>query len=135
MTIKAWLTGTPEYLRTAQQGIPSTGLTASGTTQAGALQLTTDFNVFTTVASSQSCVLLGALDTTYAGTPGVNQGPCDLADTIVVVNHGAQTLSVFPNGTGKIANGSASAAFSVAATKTCTFMYIGSGNWAASLSA
>jgi hypothetical protein len=51
------------------------------------------------------------------------------------MNHGANTLSVYPPTGGKIANGSANAAFSVAANKMATFVNIGSGNWAASVSA
>jgi hypothetical protein len=51
------------------------------------------------------------------------------------VNHGANTLSVYPPTGGKIANGSANAAFSVAATKTAQFQAISSTDYAASLSA
>lgn len=129
MTIQAWLTGTAEYLRQAQQGIPSTGLTALGNSQGTALQCPTDFNVFTTVSSSTGCLVLGAQDT--ASTPG----PCVIGDTMTIVNHGAQPLSVYPQSGGKIANGSANAAFTVNANKTAFLVYIGSNNWAASVSA
>jgi hypothetical protein len=103
----------------AAVGYPSTGLTATGTNQATALALPSDFNVFTTVGASTGAIL-----------PISNTG-----DWITVVNHGASTLSVYPPTGGKIANGSANAAFSVAATKTAQFQCIDSTNFAASLSA
>jgi hypothetical protein len=130
MTIQAWLTGTPEYLRQAQQGILNNSLTAAGNSLATALQLQTDFNVCTTVASSTGVALLG--------TVGAGTGPCLPGDTMIVVNHGANTLSVYPfAATGKIANGSAGAAFSVSATKTAYFTLISGGPdvWAGSVSA
>lgn len=105
----------------ASLGVPKTGLTAAGNNQATAFALPSDFNVFSTVSSSTG--------TTLPPSPNVT-------DTYIVVNHGAQTLSVYPaTATGKIANGSAGAAFSVAATKTATFLALGSDTWAASLSA
>lgn len=129
MPFQAWNVGVAEYTRQAQQGIPSTGLTATGNSQGTALAPQTDFNVFTTVAASTGYLLHGGVDT--PSTPG----PCIIADTEIVVNHGANTLSVYPQSGGKIANGAANAAFSVAATKTAYFTYLGSGNWAASVSA
>jgi hypothetical protein len=130
MTLQANLLGTAEYLRQAQAGLPSTGLTATGNSLATALQLQTDFCVFTTVAASTGCTLLG---TVAAAT-----GPCLPVDSIIVVNHGANTLTVYPfAATGKIANGSAGAGFSVSATKMATFVLISGGPdvWAASVSA
>lgn len=132
MTLQANLLGTSEFLRQAQAGIPTTGLTATGNNQATALALPSDFCVFTTVSSSTGCALPG---TVASGT-----GPVLPVDTITIVNHGAQTLSVYPfSSTGKIANGSAGAAFSVSATKTATFTFIGlvssADSWAAAVSA
>lgn len=127
MPTQRQLIGTGNSAMTAQAsvGIASFSLTATGTTLATALALPSDFSVFTTVASSTGARL--PTDASGAVTP---------PDTYIVVNHGAQTLSVYPGtSSGKIANGSAGAAFSVAANKTATFMYIGSDNWAASLSA
>jgi hypothetical protein len=107
----------------ATGGIPSTGLTAAGNSQGTALALTTDFNVFTTVASSTGCIL-------------PTQGPnYSITDTITVVNHGANALSVYPEVGGTVANGSLNAAFSVSASKTAMFTCIGSKNWAAAVSA
>lgn len=128
MPVQAFMASVPEFTRQAIVGIPSTGLTATGSGQSTALALPTDFNVFTTVASSTGAQLPWGVD-------GTTVGPVQLADEITVVNHGANTLSVYPQTGGKIANGSANAAFSVAATKTAYFTYIGSGNWAAALSA
>jgi hypothetical protein len=121
--------GNSVYDRQAVQGIFTGALTATGSSQGTALALPSDFCLFTTVNSSTGCILPGSVDST--ATPG----PAQIGDTVIIVNHGAQTLSVYPQGTGKVANGSASAAFSVSATKTAEFLYIGSSNWAASVSA
>lgn len=128
MTVQAFMAGVPEFTRQALVGIPSTGLTATGNSQGTALALPSDFDVFTTVSASTGCILPWGVDGTVAG-------PVQLADEITIVNHGAQTLSVYPQSGGKVANGSANAAFSVSATKTAYFTYLGSGNWAASVSA
>lgn len=128
MPVQSFMASVPEFTRQAIVGIPSTSLTATGSSQGTALALPTDFNIFTTVASSTGAILPWGVD-------GATQGPVQVADEITVVNHGANTLSIYPQSGGKIANGSANAAFSVAATKTAYFTYIGSGNWAASLSA
>ena len=101
----------------------SLGLTAAGNSQGTALALTSDFNVVTTCASSAGVIL-------PASGPNVN-----ITDVWSVTNYGANTLSVYPPTGGKIANGSANAAFSVAAGKTALFWSIGSGNWTALLSA
>lgn len=107
----------------ASLGIPSTSQTAAGSNQGTALALPSDFVVFTTVGSSTGAIL-------PANGPNVN-----LTDVYIVVNHGANTLSVYPPSGGKVANGTTNAAFSVAATKMAWFYNIGSNNWAASLSA
>jgi hypothetical protein len=128
MPVQAFMASVPEFTRQAIVGIPSTGLTALGSSQGTALLLPTDFCVFTTVASSTGAQLPWGVD-------GTTPGPLQLGDEITVVNHGANALSVYPQSGGKIANGSTNAAFSVAATKTAYFTYIGSGNFAAALSA
>lgn len=128
MPVQAFMASIPEFTRQAIVGIPSTSLTATGNSQGTALLLPTDFCIFTTVGASTGAQLPWGVDGTIAG-------PLQLGDEITVINHGASTLSVYPQTGGKIANGSANAAFSVAATKTAYFTYIGSGNFAASLSA
>lgn len=127
MTVQANMAGVAEFTRQAISGIPSLAQTAAGTGQSTALLLPSDFVVFTTVASSTGCQLPFGVD-------GTTSGPVQVADDFTVVNHGANTLSVYPQSGGKIANGSANAAFSVPATKTAFFVYIGSGNWAAAVS-
>jgi len=112
-------TGSSGQAAQAAVGMPSTSLTATGTTQTDALALPSDFNVFTTVAANTGAIL-------------PTSSTCDW---ITVVNHGANTLKVYPPTGGKIANGSANAAFSVAATKTAQFQCLDSINFAASLSA
>lgn len=112
-------TGTSPLGAQAAVGMITNTLTATGSNQGNALALPSDFNVFTTVGASTGAILPNSL-------PG---------DWITVVNHGASTLSVYPPTGGKIANGSANAAFSVAATKTAQFQAISTTDYAASLSA
>lgn len=115
--------GCPALQAQASVGIVTPSATAAGNSQGTALALPSDFVVFTTVAASTGTILPAT-------------GPqCNLGDSFIVVNHGANTLSVYPPSGGKIANGSANAAFSVAASKTAYFTSIGGGNFAASLSA
>jgi hypothetical protein len=129
MTIKAWIPGESVQQSNAGQGLPTTGLVATGNNQATALAPPTDFLVFSTVAASAGVKLLGGADTPL--TPG----PCTINDTMTVVNHGASTLTVYPQLGGSIANAAVNAGFSVAANKTAFFVYLGSGTWAASVSA
>jgi hypothetical protein len=117
--------GCPALQAQASVGIASTALVAAGSSLATALAAPSDAMQFSTVASSTGVRL-----------PADSTGAANLFDSYIVINHGANTLSVYPGtSTGKIANGSAGAAFSVAATKTAWFLYLGSDNWAASLSA
>jgi hypothetical protein len=103
----------------ASVGLLANSLTATGNSQGTALALGSDFNVFTTVAASTGCILPTG----------------SAADWYTVVNHGSNTLSVYPPVGGKIANGSTNAAFSVGANKTAQFQCIDGLNYAASLSA
>ncbi len=111
-------TGSSGAAAQAATGMFTNALTATGSNQAGALALPSDFCVFTTVAGSTGAILPIATTT----------------DWYTVVNHGAQTLTVYPPIGGAIANGSANAGFSVPATKTCQFQAISTINFAASLS-
>jgi hypothetical protein len=132
MTLQANLLGTGEFLRQAQSvGILANNLTALGSSLATALVLPSDFNVLTTVA--------GSTGVTLPGTQPAGQGIVLPGDTITVVNHGANSLSVYPfASTGKIANGSAGAALALPQNKTGTYTYIGlvsgADSWAASIS-
>jgi hypothetical protein len=112
--------GTAPQAAQAAVGFPSNSLTATGNSQGTALLLPSDFSIFTTVAASTGAILPSNT------TPG---------DWYTVVNHGANALSVYPPTGGKIANGSANAAFSVGANKTAQFQSIDGTNFAASLSA
>ncbi len=115
--------GVPPLQVQADMGVlnaNSNALTATGSSQGTALALPNDFNIFTTVASSTGCILPSTASPT---------------DEITIVNHGANTLSVYPPTGGKIANGSVNAAFSVAANKTAFVLCLDGTNWAASVSA
>ena len=106
----------------ASVGVVTNSQTATGTIRTDALALPSDFVIFTTVASNTGTRL-----------PSAN---VNLADSFIIVNHGANTLKVYPaTSTGTVANGAAGAALSVAASKTAYFTFLGSDNWAASVSA
>lgn len=104
-------------------GALTNNLTAAGNSQGTALLAPSDFLVFTTVGASTGVIL-----------PSASQGASP-GDYYTIVNHGASTLSVYPPTGGKIANGSANAAFSVAATKSAFLVCIDGTNWAGSVSA
>ncbi len=107
----------------ASMGFPSVSLTASGTTQVTALALPTDFNVFSTVAASSGAIL-----------PATGF-QVQTTDTIIVVNHGANALSVYPPLGGTIGVSAANTAFSVPSGKTAWFLVVGVNAYAASVSA
>lgn len=115
--------GCPPLQAQASMGIPKTGLTATGNSQGTALALPSDFNVFSTVAASTGAIL-----------PATG-GQYQLTDTIIVVNHGASTLTVYPPTGGTIGTGSANAGVSVAAGKTAWFLVVGTNGYAFSVSA
>ena len=117
--------GTGNSAATAQAslGFLSNSLTATGSTQGTALALPSDFSVFKTVAASTGAIL-------PASSTQVNP-----TDVYFVVNHGANALTVYPPTGGNVANGSTNAGFSVSANKMATFVSLGGGAWAASVSA
>ena len=89
----------------ALNGQVVSGISAAGTTQAGATALTGDVNVVTTTGSGAGVVVMATLD---------------VGDSIVVANLGANGLAVYPPSGGAINGGSANAAVSVAAGKVAT---------------
>ena len=107
----------------ASMGIAKTGLTAVGSSQATALVLPSDFNVISTAAASTGAVL---------PLTGIN---VQLADTIIVVNHGANSISIYPPLSGTIGVASANTPLAVASGKTAWFLVVGSNAYAASVSA
>lgn len=113
----------PPLQARASLGFPTFGLTATGSTQGTALALPTDFNVFTTVASSTGAILPAT---------GIN---IQVTDTIIVVNHGANALAVYPPVGGTISTGATNASLSVPAGKTAWFLVVGTNAFAASVSA
>lgn len=109
----------------ASVGIPTIAFTAAGSgVQAGTV-LPSDFVICTAVSGSN-----------YAQMPLASTVSAGIGDSYIFVNHSGSTVQMSPaTAAAKIANGSAGAAFAVATTKTATFLYLGSDNWAASLSA
>ncbi len=90
-------------------GNSATGLTATGSTVADALQLSASVN---------------AVATTASGT-GVKLPPCEAGAMCVVNNAGAQTLTVYPNGTNTV-DGTTTAA--IATSRGAVFFGTGT-NW------
>jgi len=130
MAIKSKLTGVGTSPAQAQNivGTVANSLTAAGSTQATAYAMSTDdWQIFTTVASGTGAIL--------APGTGTAPTPYSAGDEMMVTNHGANTLLVYPPTGGKIANGSANAGFSVGSTKSAFFQCIDGTNWAAYLSA
>lgn len=87
------------------------------------MALPTDFNVFSNVAANTGAIL------------PVTGFQYQVTDTIIVVNHGANALSVYPPTGGTIGTTAANTAFSVPAGKTAWFLVVGSNAYAASVSA
>ena len=112
-------TGSSAFAAQAALGMITQGAIALGSSQGTALALPSDFVVFTNVAGSTGTILPTS----------------SVPDWITIVNHGANTLTVYPPVGGAIANGSVNAGFSVAANKTANFLAISSINFAAALSA
>jgi len=116
MTIKrnAMGVGTPGLQAGALIGGVSDNLTATGSTQAGALLLSLSSDQFVTTTASGTGVIL---------PPGNGNGD-QLApgDLIRVFNYGANTLLVYPPVGGKIQNGSTNAGFSIATLKGAEFV-------------
>lgn len=107
----------------ASMGFPSSALTALGTTQGTALVLPTDFNIFTTTATATGAIL-PATGFQY-----------QITDTIIVVNHGANALLVYPPVGGTIANAAVNTPLSVPAGKASWFLIVATNAYAASVSA
>ena len=104
---------------TAINGRVATGLTAAGTTQATALAITADHNIFGTVASSSGARLVAA----------------NIADSQSVYNGGANALTVYPP-TGAQINGVAvNGGVLISPNTYCNFTCITATRWIANLSA
>ncbi len=109
-------TGTPALRAQAMVGLFSNNLTALGASQGTALALPSDFNVVTTAAASTGAIL------PICGSTGNAVQP---PDSITVINHGANPLTVYPPVGGKVANGATNAGLAIPATKTAVFNCVG----------
>lgn len=101
------------------QGDSAVGITAAGTTIADATLLNSANNYVATTASST----------------GVKLPIAAIGDSIMVINGGTSTLSVYGQTGESFTNGSANAAFSVATLKACNFIKVGTTLWMVNLSA
>ena len=97
---------------------PVTVFAAAGTTQATATPLTSDFANVTTVGSSAGVRLPAA----------IGQG------LVVIINNGANVLSIYP-ATGEKINGLAANAAITAAPGKCVMLFGDGNQWGANISA
>jgi len=104
-------------------GLQQLGQTATGNSQATAFALTAATTEFTTAAASTGAVL-PAIGFRVTG-----------GDALVVVNNGANALSVYPPVGFKIGLAATNAAVSVASGKSALFLARGDGNYFAIVSA
>lgn len=102
-------------------GTVTNTLTATGSASTDALLVTDDINIFTTTASSTGAIL----------PPGNGTVPVlGAGDAIVIANHGANTLKVYPPAGFKLNNGTATTgSLNVATLKTGIFFCIDGSNW------
>ena len=114
--------GCPALQSIASVGIAKTGLTGLGTTQGTATVLPSDFNVFNNTALSTGAILPAT---------GVN---IQLADTIIVINHGANPLTVYPPVGGTLSTLATNTGVAMPAGKTAWFLVSGTNAYAYSLS-
>ena len=114
--------GCPALQALASVGLAKTALTGTGTNQATALILPSDFNVFTTTALSTGAILPAT---------GVN---IQVADTIIVINHGANPLTVYPPVGGTLSTLAVNTGVAMPAGKTAWFLVSGANSYAYSLS-
>lgn len=98
-------------------GTEVTGLTATGSTSADALQLASGVSQMSTVAASTGVILPAS------------------GGLAAVINNGANTLTVYPGAGRQINNGTVSTGgYSIAAGKTALFITAGGVRWIATLS-
>lgn len=113
-------TGQSSHSASAIVGLVSSGLTATGSTQADALALN-DINEFTTVGSGTGALLPSGT------TPG--------DEIFVYVATGQSTLTVYAPGTETINALTATTGFSVATNKSCSFRKVSNTRWVSNLTA
>lgn len=127
MTIKANVihTGGASAHAAAIVGGVNTTTAAAGSNQATAtlLQIGSNF----VISTGTGGVILPPGNGT---ADGLTEG-----DRVTVANYTGSSINVYPPGAGKIANGSASAAFAVGNTKSAIFICIDGTNFFANLSA
>ncbi len=109
----------------ALNGSSTLGQTATGSNQATAFVLMTETTEFTTVAASTGAILPSP---TGPLTPGTG-------DALVVVNNGANALSVYPPVGFSIGTAAANTALSLPANKVGYYIAKGNGNYWAIVSA
>lgn len=116
--------GLPALVAQQINGVGVSGLTATGSTQAGALLITACSNLVTTTAASTGVRL-----------PRTDESRVSSGDILAVFNNGANALLVYPPVGFKIGTLSNNATISVAAGKSALFSALGDNNYVYFLSA
>lgn len=98
----------------------ATGLTATGSTQNGALEVTSSQNAFSTVAS---------------GTGAILDSDASAGDSQMIYNGGANALTVYPPSGARINALGTNAGMLLATNTTCILYCISSTQWTGVLSA
>ncbi len=123
MTIQAWIPGDPEQKKTAQVGFFQSEVVSTTVSLAGATLIPTDLLLIPTMGGAGAVKMLGGQDT--------SNGPCIVGDTVTIMNHSGQNVTVYPNNAlGKVKNGAAGAGTVLTTGQTGYLVYIGSDNWA-----
>lgn len=97
----------------------STGLVATGTTQADALQLPNSQNTLTTSSAST----------------GVKLPPCQVGAEIWIRNDSGQTIAVYPNETSGVTINAGASSVNIATAKTMVLKAMSGTTWASILTA
>lgn len=116
--------GASSLLAANINGVGVSGLTATGSTQATALLITSCSNIINTAAASTGVRL-----------PGATESRAGVGDIIAVYNLGANALAVYPPVGGTINLIAVNTALSVPTGKAALFSPLGNGNYLYFLSA
>jgi len=95
-------------------------LTSTGSTQGTAYAIDKDINIFTTVALNTGAIL---------PTTDPNGAAIAAGYTVIALNNGANTISVYPPSGQSIDGGSANAAVGIYMNGVAHFVFDGSSNW------
>ena len=115
--------GCPALQAQASVGLVKGALTALGSNQATALALPSDFNVITSAALSTGAILPLTGNNSQVG------------DSFIVVNHGANPVTIYPPVGGTVANQSVNTGLVLPVGKQGFYLVVGTNAYSAAISA